>query len=210
MPVIKHRNLYKNKQVKILMRSLIVCFLLTLASIQVFSLEKTGVSPADSLVENISKCPKFGEDFEATGVILSILDHVGVCPNFQIKEAHVKNAKAVIRDDHRYIIYNKEYIASIAKKGKTDWAGVFVLAHEIGHHLNGHTLYFDRSGYEAEIEADNFAGFVLRKMGASLNETQAGVSAVCREKCTKSHPGRNARLKAIEKGWNKADKQLKD
>lgn len=190
------------------MKSLLLGTILSLVCIKAIAVDNF-IIPPDSVTESIQKCPEFGEDFEASGVILSILDHVGICPNFQIKEANVKNAKAVIRDDHRLIIYNKDYIANIAKRGKTNWAGVFVLAHEIGHHLNGHTLYFDRSSYEAEIEADEFAGFVLRKMGASLKETQAGVSAVCKEKCTKSHPGKKARLKAIAKGWEKADNQLK-
>jgi len=153
--------------------------------------------------------PLFDNDTEASNIVLSIIDHAGVCPNFEIREADIANAKAVIRDNQRVILYNTEYIKSINQKGSTNWAGIGVLAHEIGHHLNGHTFYFDRSDYEAELEADNFAGFILRRMGANLNQAQAAINAVCKEKCTKTHPGRSTRLKAIETGWTKADKQIK-
>jgi hypothetical protein len=154
-------------------------------------------------------CPLFEDNTEASQIILSILDHTGVCPNFEIRNANVSNAKAVIRDNQRLILYNEEYIRTINQKGRTNWAGIGVLAHEIGHHLNGHTIYFDRSDYEAELEADNFAGFILRKMGASLSQAQSAINAVSKEKSTKTHPGKSTRLVAIEAGWQKADKQIK-
>lgn len=164
-------------------------------------------SSNDTIPSN--NCPLFDNNTEASKFILSIIDHAGVCPNFEIRAADVSNAKAVIRDNKRVILYNEDYIKSINQKGKTNWAGIGVLAHEIGHHLNGHTFYFDRSDYEAELEADNFAGFIMRRMGASLNQAQSAINAVCKEKCTKTHPGRSTRLKAIETGWLKADAQIK-
>ena len=36
-----------------------------------------------------------------------------------------------------------------------------LLAHEVGHHLNGHTIHRGGSTPELELEADEFAGFIL-------------------------------------------------
>ena len=44
---------------------------------------------------------------------------------------------------------------------------MWVLAHEIGHHINGHVLAPDLSIEDRrweELEADKFAGFVLSKL----------------------------------------------
>ncbi|MEZ4633330.1 MAG: M48 family metalloprotease [Deinococcales bacterium] len=52
----------------------------------------------------------------------------------------MSNAAAVIRDRQRYILYNQTWMAAIDREGNTDWEAVSILAHEIGHHLSGHTL----------------------------------------------------------------------
>jgi hypothetical protein len=83
-----------------------------------------------------------------------------------------------------------------------------VLAHEIGHHLNGHTVTSSGSQPSLELEADEFSGFVLRKMGASLTEAQAAMKTLASVNSSRTHPGQYDRLASIEKGWNHADDQL--
>lgn len=78
----------------------------------------------------------------------------------------------------------------------------------IGHHLNGHTLSRQGSNHADELEADEFSGFVLRKMGASLEEAQAAMKVLSDERSSATHPGRSYRLAAISKGWGNADAQL--
>lgn len=153
-------------------------------------------------------CLLISEDTDVPEIISMIIAYTGLCPNFEIREADVKNAKAAIRDKKRVILYNKEYIAKLNRKSRTYWAGVSVLAHELGHHLNGHTVSYDKSDLEAELEADQFAGYILRKMGASLEEAQAAIKTVGREQETESHPGKDSRLNAIRKGWISAELQL--
>ncbi len=154
------------------------------------------------------RCEFLNKDSEVPEIISAIIAHVGLCPNFEVREADVKNAKAAIRNKKRVILYNKDYIAKINRKSKTYWAGVSVLAHELGHHLNGHPISYDKSDLEAELEADQFAGFILRKMGATLVEAQAAINTIGRIQDTESHPGRVSRLAAIRKGWESADRQL--
>src|SRR5690606_26749161 len=59
-----------------------------------------------------------------------------------------------------------------------------------------------------ELEADEFSGFVLRKMGASLAEAQAAMAVLSDERETATHPGRRSRLTAISNGWRNANNQM--
>jgi hypothetical protein len=141
-------------------------------------------------------------------VIKEIIDVVGLQPRFQVQEADVENAAAVIYGGQRYILYNRQFLAAVNNAVKTDWAAISILAHEIGHHLNGHTLSRQGSKPSDELEADEFSGFVLRKMGASLAEAQAAISLLSQERSSHTHPGRSIRLASISKGWNNADEQI--
>lgn len=137
-----------------------------------------------------------------------IIDAVGLKPNFEIVPANVENAAAVVYGGKRYILYNPTFINNLVKTTGTDWAAISVLAHEIGHHLNGHTVTGNGSQPAAELEADEFSGYVLRKMGATLPQAQAAMKTLATANATLSHPAQDARLASIEKGWNHADDQV--
>lgn len=141
-------------------------------------------------------------------VISEIIDVIGLKPRFEVRSANIENAAAVIYNGKRYILYNEHFLDAINNAVHTDWAGVSILAHEIGHHLNGHTLSSQGSNHADELEADEFSGFVLRKMGASLEEAQAAMQVLSDERSSATHPGRSYRLAAISKGWGNADAQL--
>jgi Zn-dependent protease with chaperone function len=78
-----------------------------------------------------------------------------------------------------------------------------LIAHEMGHHLNGHTLHRGGSEPALELEADEFAGFVLRKLGATLREAQEVMYLISGSQSSATHPARNDRMLAIEKGWTR-------
>jgi hypothetical protein len=140
----------------------------------------------------------------AEKVIRSIVSVVGLQPNFEIRAADVPNAAAVIVDNKRYILYNPEFMNAIDMVSRTHWAGISILAHEIGHHLNGHTLEKGGSKPELELEADEFSGFVLNKMGATLQESQTAMTIAASQKASHTHPAKQDRLVAIANGWNNA------
>jgi predicted HD phosphohydrolase len=144
---------------------------------------------------------------DAKDIIQQIIDVVGLKPNFEIRAARIDNAAAVIYGGKRYILYNPNFFEALTKSTGTKWAAVSVLAHEIGHHLDGHTLS-QISEPQSELEADEFSGFVLRKMGASLTEAQAAMKKAAAERATATHPAQYDRLTAIANGWNKADAQI--
>lgn len=146
----------------------------------------------------------------ATKIIDLILETVGVKASFEVRRANVPNAAAVVYQGKRYILYNASFIAAMDKAAGSRWASVAVLAHEIGHHLYRHTLDGNGSLPSIELEADEFSGFVLRKMGASLSESQVALRIVAGTKATRTHPARSERLLAVANGWSRADDQLND
>ncbi len=141
-------------------------------------------------------------------IIDEIIEVIGLKPRFELRAADIENAAAVVYNGKRYILYNERFLNAINNAVSTDWGGVSILAHEIGHHLNGHTLSRSGSNPADELEADEFSGFVLRKMGASLQDAQAAIKLLSEERSSSTHPGRDYRLAAISKGWENADSQI--
>ena len=137
-------------------------------------------------------------------MLSEIMNVVGLTPNFELKAAKVNNIEASISHRKRYILYNPGYINWITTVTKDKWAAIALLAHEVGHHLNGHTIRRSGSKPKLELEADEFAGFVLYKLGASLEQSQEVMKYIAQTKASKTHPARNSRMLAIQKGWNKA------
>jgi len=74
--------------------------------------------------------------------------------------------------------------------------------------LYGHTDKRMSSSPDIELEADAFTGYALRKMGASLEESQLTMKIIAGRRESSTHPARYDRLSSIAAGWSKADKQL--
>ncbi|WP_141106400.1 M48 family metalloprotease [Hymenobacter gelipurpurascens] len=142
-------------------------------------------------------------------VLREITDVVGLKPRFELQAtSQVQNAAAVVYGGKRYLLYNPQFVGAVNRAGRTDWAGISILAHEMGHHLNGHTLKPGGSNPTDELEADEFSGFVLRKMGASMAQAQAAMAIVSDDEASPTHPGRSTRLTSIGEGWQRANQQI--
>jgi hypothetical protein len=150
----------------------------------------------------------FATNDEAEKIIYAIIDVVGLKANFVIRSADVPNAAAVILKNQRYILYNPDFIRNMDRQSGSRWASISILAHEIGHHLNGHTLTNTGSRPDLELEADEFSGFVLRKMGAKLPEAELAMKIAASQRASHTHPAKASRLAAIDKGWKHADTQM--
>lgn len=151
----------------------------------------------------------FSSDREARAAVTRIMDYTGLPPNFEIYAATVPNAMALIdsgqQGRRRVILYNQRFIDRLNAAASSDWAALSVLAHEIGHHLAGHTLESGGSRPPQELEADRFSGFVLAKMGATLDQAQLAMNRVGSEEGSDTHPPKSARLTAIYNGWKSAN-----
>ena len=164
-------------------------------------------STASDLHTNSTDLPFFSSSADAEKIVSGIMDAMGLESNFKIKVADVPNVEATIKHHERYILYNPEFVNKVNEVTKDKWASIFILAHEVGHHLDGHTQAGLRSCPAIELEADQFAGFVLCKMGATLQQSQLAMYYISNMASSKTHPGRLNRLAAIEKGWNKTKKK---
>ncbi len=151
----------------------------------------------------------FMGDEEAEDAVDKILSQIGLFRNFTIQECpDINNAVAKNIDvgdgkKARYILYDNEFFEKISDKASNDWAATSILAHEIGHHLNGHSLNNEGSNLAWELEADEFSGFVLARMGSSLEDAQSAIKTLKREEATRTHPAKADRLNAIAKGWSR-------
>ncbi len=162
----------------------------------IFTCVPTLAQDKDSLDLNYVYIP----DQQAKEAVSKIVKYTGLLPNFTVVSKKVSTAVAYIKGGKRYIAYNPEFIERLRDKTKTDWAAVSVLAHEIGHHLQGHTLKHKGNAGD-ELQADKFSGFILHQMGATLPETKAALLMLGDNLDTLYHPPKKARLDAIVGGW---------
>ena len=157
----------------------------------------------------------FTSDKEANEALDKILSVIGASKNFTLTPCdNIFNALAVTYKGERHILYDGEFMKKISEI-TNDWSSTFILAHEVGHHINGHTRDFllanvldntktleDRR--KEELEADKFAGFVLAKLGASLNQTIAAINLMASNSDDRysTHPNKTKRIEAIREGYS--------
>jgi tetratricopeptide (TPR) repeat protein len=148
----------------------------------------------------------FSSDNESKAALKLISDASGLSPNFTLVAGNVPNACATMifnentKELERYIIYNQTFMYNITQKINY-WASISILAHEVGHHLNGHSLIPGGSRPSLELEADKFSGFILAKLGATLDDAQSAINSLVSEQGSVTHPPKSARLAAIANGW---------
>ena len=152
----------------------------------------------------------FVPDYNAQEALDKILSVVGLAPRFMLYPcADISNALAWVSDSgKRYIIYDEQFMNSISE-GNNYWGNMTILAHEVGHHVNGHMLSPDSSLSESrieELEADQFAGFVLAKLGAELEDVESVFYEISFEgdDTESTHPSRSRRINSVRKGYQEA------
>lgn len=153
----------------------------------------------------------FDSDQQARSAVARIVGYTGLVANFEVRAADVPNAAAVLHQENgrikRLLLYSQTFIQSVTGAARTDWAATSIMAHEIGHHLQGHTLESEGSRPDIELQADSYSGFVLQRMGATLSEAQIAISLVASEDGSPTHPPKRSRLAAIASGWTSAREQ---
>lgn len=162
----------------------------------------------------------FSSNNEAINALDKILNVIGVAKNFVMTPcSDINNAMAASYKGVRYILYDKEFMQAINSR-TNNWSNLFILAHEVGHHINGHSrdiiLYAGgvlepttlSESRNQELEADEFAGFILSKLGASLEETSEAITLISNDEddTYSTHPNRTKRLAAISNGYSRGDK----
>jgi len=148
----------------------------------------------------------FESDREAASTFREILAATGipgVADRILVRaSAETANAEAQIGEDgQRYIFYNSTFMRELGAKTQQFWSQVFVIAHEVGHHIAGH-LDFAGQNHRVELEADRYAGFILGRMGATHEEAIAAVGGIGAGPASTTHPPRDQRIQIVSLGWN--------
>ncbi|MEM6916768.1 MAG: M48 family metalloprotease, partial [Verrucomicrobiota bacterium] len=145
-------------------------------------------------------------DQQIIAMVTNILKYAGLAPNFRIVEVDENNAFAMVHNGERILGFGPEYLRSISSASGTDWARLGVMAHEIGHHVQGHVLKKDETVEQAhreELEADEYAGFICGMMG-STERASYSHTALMANFDSDSHPAKSRRIEATKRGWLKA------
>src|ERR1700741_978303 len=147
----------------------------------------------------------FSSVYEAKGYVNTMLDSINWKENFTIREQFgINNAYATLIRGQRYIVYDNEFLENLDAYAGTRWASISVLAHEMGHHYRNHVVSSSGSTPGKELEADYFSGYVMAKLGASLNEARAAMQQIASPTASSTHPAKADRLNSITNGWNYA------
>jgi Caspase domain len=157
----------------------------------------------ENIAQGISRI--FKADVEAREEFLRIVSTIGLSgihDRITLRaSAETDNAEAgIAKNGERFIFYNATFMQNLKATTGEHWTLVSILAHEIGHHLALHTELQGR-WHEFELEADYFSGFVLRRLGASLDQSHAAMGAISPAEASLTHPGLKQRLEVITIGW---------
>ena len=149
------------------------------------------------------------EDIAAYKTVVSIVRETGLSQNFIILPGDVEKVRAYIEDNERILEYNPDFMENI--QTKKNWYGISILARQIGHHLSKHELEGGVPSIEEDIKADELAGFVLFKMGASIGDAIEALESVISDNNNyqKIIP-KNTRITSLAKGWNNAKTLMTD
>jgi len=136
----------------------------------------------------------FMNDVEAEDALDRILSVIGASKGFILQPCgDIQNAVVTSYKGLRYILYNKDFM-NIIGENTNAWSQLFILAHEVGHHINGHSVDILlaatnviepktlASKRQQELESDEFAGFILAKLGATLIESSEAINLLASNK----------------------------
>ena len=181
---------------RLLLASVVFMFVVGAAQAQ-----RERVTPCGYIIPPRSLKNQFQSVYEAKQIVNTMLDTIRWKENFNLREQNgIQNAYATILSGQRYIVYDNNFLEDIDAYAKTKWASMSIMAHEMGHHYYNHVVSAQGSSVPKEIEADAFSGYMMEKMGATLEQALAAMRAIGTDRQTSTHPAKSDRLTAITNG----------
>jgi hypothetical protein len=187
--------------------------LLMLPVFLAFSTERTeAMSVADS-------SPAFGNCYPLDAVpstdrlgrfvrrwVLDITNSIFFDASFDLCSMDEKNVTVAPGPDRIKLIYGKPLFQPMLESPRTNWEAIALLAHEIGHivlHFNS-TQAHSGNIKSIELEADEFAGYILAKLGVPEETLKIFPKYGDNFVDSPQHHGTpTERYRAAEKGWEK-------
>lgn len=201
------------------MKKTILYFVVSVFSINLYS-QEFSCNLTNESTENLINCVEsnfnFNNSIELEKICNDILNKIGISEkNFRILScSYINNALAFIYKNERLIVADQNYLNYLNNNNKTNdyWFYLFILSHEIGHHLNGHTLKKSISlvdSQKRELECDRFAGMILRKYNATEYEITNILKKLPHpEDNNSTHPTFNSRVVAALEGYHFENKEI--
>lgn len=142
---------------------------------------------------------------QAVDFLNQVVDQIALASRFNINMGNLRGqiALAYYEDNTQVIFVDKKAVEKIKQDLQSSWPEVFIIAHEIAHHMNRDMDNGDPINKEDELRADKFAGYVLYKMGATRYQTLNALRAL-NYKYSDTHPPVEKRKEAASSGWEKA------
>ncbi len=153
---------------------------------------------------------------EAEALIDQMLDVVFMERDFEVIICHdIDRCFAQRYKSTDYIVIDPDFLApleaydfshgKLPKNNSKDWVALAILAHEIGHIRNNHTTNDELDIKQRELKADQFAGFLLCQLGATLKQAQQAMyHPSVHNHSVGGYPTRAKRLAAVKEGWSRS------
>lgn len=141
---------------------------------------------------------------EILKIINDILSAISNKSNFEVFEANIQNAIATKYLGRNLIIIDPQFFNQLKQKFGNNETLYFIIAHEIGHHLKNHLEKPSKiHPMWDEIEADNFAGFTMRKLKLDPSTFFDIIDLIAPTfpPLESTHPSWQARMKASINGY---------
>ena len=130
--------------------------------------------------------------------------------------SNISNAVATQLGGVRYILYDPIFMTKVSDNFEnSNWGEIFILAHEVGHHINNHSLdllLYDKISEESkskqreqELDADLFAAFIIARLGGGYEEIVSVIKNIAKDDSDhkSSHPSLQKRLEAVKVGFER-------
>ena len=194
------------------MKSLITIFILLQATLLSQGQNVCAFSPEYvNTIFCLSGYSNYNDNINASVVVEDILSKINLKNTyFVIKVCKgINNAVAINYNGIKYILLDVDWMENL-KYGKNDWFHLFVIGHELGHHILKHTEKGSVSlleGRKYELAADEFGGYLLGMYGASLSDINSLLINFPNDNDKNStHPPKNQREIAVINGYNSSKK----
>lgn len=199
------------------MKKNLLIFLINLLFLNLFSQETTCNLSSDKAL-NLFNCIQNNYNYKNSigleNITNQILNKIGIPnANFKVVSCNsIENATAFIYNNERYIVADELFLNKLNNQKDNDfWFYLFILSHEVAHHLNGHTLKKEVSlvqNRKKELDCDRFAGLVLKKFGGTKSIIYDALKKLPHPEFNNStHPIFNDRLKVAYEGFDEAENE---
>ena len=159
-----------------------------------------------NLIYCLSGYTNYNDNINSSIVVDDILAKLNLKNTYFVTKvcSGINNAVAIKHNGIRYILLDVDWMESI-KYGRNDWFHLFVIGHEMAHHLLKHTeteattIQISRKN---ELDADEFGGYILGLFGASKTDINTLlINFQENNDLNSTHPPKKDRDIAINKGF---------